>query len=190
MLGTDTEGTMQVMYHSTNQIVGFEFIINWCSEDNVCPEGFANVTGDVLTASGGNTANWPAIEWSTDAANNQTHVLGFWCTGTDCDDNILDVGCGVLTNFEYTGNIHSITNVNWAGVGAVDLGFSYDECEGCEGYLEAEYPTIFILNQNYPNPFNPTTNLEFTIFENGFVNLSIYDILGRHVKTIVSEFIL
>ena len=47
----------------------------------------------MLTASGGNTANWPAIEWSTDAANNQTHVLGFWCIGTDCDDNMILIDC-------------------------------------------------------------------------------------------------
>ena len=49
---------------------------------------------------------------------------------------------------------------------------------------------MFILNQNYPNPFNPITNIDFTIYENGFVNLSIYDIRGRHIDTIVSEFML
>ena len=102
---------------------------------------------------------------------------------------LINLG-GVLFDATYNGNIHTVTTVGWVGTGSVDLEFNYEPCEDCEGYLEAEYPTIFILNQNYPNPFNPTTNVEFTIFENGFVNLSIYDIRGRHVNTIVSEFLL
>lgn len=45
----------------------------------------------------------------------------------------------------------------------------------------------FDLKQNYPNPFNPTTNIGFQIADRGFTELKIYDILGREVKTLVSE---
>lgn len=53
-------------------------------------------------------------------------------------------------------------------------------------------PVNFELVQNYPNPFNPTTNIEFRIppggrSEFGFIELAIYDISGRLVKTLVSE---
>jgi hypothetical protein len=42
-------------------------------------------------------------------------------------------------------------------------------------------------NQNYPNPFNPVTNIEFAVDKNDFVLLKIYDILGREVKSLVSQ---
>ena len=44
------------------------------------------------------------------------------------------------------------------------------------------------LNQNYPNPFNPTTNISYFIPKNGQVTLEIFDIAGRNVRTLVSEF--
>jgi sugar lactone lactonase YvrE len=43
------------------------------------------------------------------------------------------------------------------------------------------------LSQNYPNPFNPTTNIKFSIPKNGLVKLSIYDILGKEIATLVNE---
>jgi outer membrane protein assembly factor BamB len=48
-------------------------------------------------------------------------------------------------------------------------------------------PTDYSLSQNYPNPFNPSTKIEFKIPESGLVNLKIYDLLGREVKTLVNE---
>jgi Secretion system C-terminal sorting domain len=48
-------------------------------------------------------------------------------------------------------------------------------------------PVTYALSQNYPNPFNPTTKINFAIPRQGFVSLKIYDMLGREVKTLVSE---
>ena len=52
---------------------------------------------------------------------------------------------------------------------------------------ETQLPQAFALNQNYPNPFNPTTNIEFAISNFGFVELKVYDTVGRLVKTLVNE---
>ncbi len=45
----------------------------------------------------------------------------------------------------------------------------------------------FELLQNYPNPFNPTTTINYQINEKGFVNLKVYDIIGKEVAILVNE---
>ncbi len=49
------------------------------------------------------------------------------------------------------------------------------------------YPDRYILSQNYPNPFNPVTNIKFDIPIAGFVKITIFDLLGREVITLVNE---
>ncbi len=48
-------------------------------------------------------------------------------------------------------------------------------------------PKSFDLFQNFPNPFNPTTVIEFSIPEDGYVSLRIFDLVGREVATLVNE---
>ena len=48
-------------------------------------------------------------------------------------------------------------------------------------------PKVFHLYQNYPNPFNPITSLRYELPEDGLVNITIYDMMGRIVKTLVNS---
>ena len=48
-------------------------------------------------------------------------------------------------------------------------------------------PVTYILHQNYPNPFNPITTLRYDLPENGLVNITIYDMLGKQVKTLINQ---
>jgi photosystem II stability/assembly factor-like uncharacterized protein len=50
-----------------------------------------------------------------------------------------------------------------------------------------ETPKGFNLRQNYPNPFNPTTTIEYELPQRSLLSISIYDLTGRLVKTLINE---
>ncbi|MBK6878563.1 MAG: T9SS type A sorting domain-containing protein [Ignavibacteria bacterium] len=52
----------------------------------------------------------------------------------------------------------------------------------------AAIPLTYELGQNYPNPFNPVTTIKYQIPEDGAVKMSVYDVLGKEVKTLVNDF--
>ncbi len=48
-------------------------------------------------------------------------------------------------------------------------------------------PEKFVLGQNYPNPFNPVTMIDYSVSEEGPIQLGIYDLLGKEILTLVNE---
>jgi len=50
----------------------------------------------------------------------------------------------------------------------------------------AKLPPI-VLHQNRPNPFNPTTSIQYETRDPGRVQLDIFDVAGRHVKTLIDQ---
>jgi hypothetical protein len=55
------------------------------------------------------------------------------------------------------------------------------------GIVEIDNPKKFDISQNYPNPFNPTTKIDYALPLDSKVNIVIYDMLGREIKSVVQE---
>jgi len=64
------------------------------------------------------------------------------------------------------------------GINASDAVLSIDE---------ELLPDVYALHQNYPNPFNPITTLRYDLPEQSMVNIIIYDLLGRQVRTLLNQ---
>jgi len=52
---------------------------------------------------------------------------------------------------------------------------------------ENEIPRTFRVEQNFPNPFNPSTTIKYSLPENSFVTVKIFDMLGKEVRTLVNQ---
>ena len=59
---------------------------------------------------------------------------------------------------------------------------------GTDDGLISQIPVSFNISQNYPNPFNPVTTLSYDLPENGHVGITIFDIAGKRVKTLVNTY--
>jgi len=110
-----------------------------------------------------NQQNWIILDFiegngTTDLSNNYEY-----------SDKGLDPGKYIyrLKQIDYNGN------------------FEYHDLSG---EVVIGIPERFELLQNYPNPFNPETKISYSIPKKGFVNLKVYDILGKEVMLLVNEF--
>ena len=68
---------------------------------------------------------------------------------------------------------------------------SMDDCiEACflaSNDVNNQLPHAFNVYNNYPNPFNPVTTLRYDLPEDALVNITIYDIMGRIVRTLINS---
>jgi hypothetical protein len=77
--------------------------------------------------------------------------------------------------------------IAYSGFGPTNVFFNMENLITGITQTGTTIPAKYELQQNYPNPFNPVTNVEFAVPKSSFVKLTVFDILGREVETLVNE---
>ncbi|OGU76375.1 MAG: hypothetical protein A2W11_13885, partial [Ignavibacteria bacterium RBG_16_35_7] len=131
--------------------------------------------------------NWFSSEGATSYRFQLATTVQFSAGSIIFDQTVTDTTFSVTTpltpNKNYWWRVSAI-NIYGASFWPTGFGFkttpvSYVELDGI--------PKELSLEQNYPNPFNPITEIEFSLANQGFVSLKVYDLLGREIANLVNE---
>lgn len=146
------------------------------------------------------------VDWTPAGGSNSEVLIGFnsWsgCSGDTIDGTFRRYGCDGKNTTIYTapgtpGEPVTLyfgikAGCGWGGetlevtiddVSLVELADSGTRVEN----ESSGTPYEFVLCQNYPNPFNPSTIITYTIAKSGNVRLTVYDVLGREIESLVNR---
>ena len=133
---------------------------SWIAGIRAVPEDFLSVDFEQLTAPRKPDGSLPDIDFLRPAPGS---VL---------------VDAGVDLGFPYLGQAPEL--------GAFELDPATTGTAIDQG--KAEVPKSIQLYPNYPNPFNPQTTIRYAMTAPGYITVSIHDLLGQNVKTLVSQY--
>ena len=110
-------------------------------------------------------------------------------TGIDFGLCTMALGIGWVND-----NCETVSGCDWVA-DSVDYTAAFfnsmDDCiEACflaSNDVNNQLPHAFNVYNNYPNPFNPVTTLRYDLPEDALVNITIYDIMGRIVRTLINS---
>ena len=110
-------------------------------------------------------------------------------TGIDFGLCTMALGIGWVND-----NCETVSGCDWVA-DSVDYTAAFfnsmDDCiEACflaSNDVINQLPHAFNVYNNYPNPFNPVTTLRYDLPEDALVNITIYDIMGRIVRTLINS---
>ncbi len=122
-----------------------------------------------------------------------TSGAGFWATIFPAEDSIFKLAEESLAVWRNQDSIDInemlSTESSLARYALSALETAYHELTGTVALAESSpHPQSYRLLQNYPNPFNPTTTIRYNLPEAGLVNLFIYDLRGRIIKSLQTEY--
>ena len=165
--------TIQVAARNTDGVRGYFVNLNY-DRDALSLEGIKK--GDFIHS---DSYSFPVVGDGTVGLVNA--VYGYALSGGD----------GVLAEFTFTaisdGAFTSdMLGIQRASLVNADFKKEFIVSENLFGDNSGNAPEAFELSQNFPNPFNPTTTISFSAPKSGHVTINVYDILGRHVRTLVS----
>jgi len=176
--------------------------------DNVVPAAFSlsepsNNTQITIDESNVNTGSITFTWGASSDANGDSLYYLMRAASAEIGDHGLDTNATSI-EVSYLDIIEDMTENNvtaatlgWTvlvtdGIDTVEadnapFSITIDGANALSAYLEGLIPDEFALHQNYPNPFNPITTMRYDLPETDLVNITIYDMLGREVKTLINQ---
>ncbi|MEK7670854.1 MAG: T9SS type A sorting domain-containing protein, partial [Bacteroidota bacterium] len=146
--------------------------------------------GQTWTAIGGNLPNIPLNDVIVDAAARPRLYVAsdagvLYSTNNGTTWNVLGTGFPTAPVHDLT--LHSPTRklvvfTHGRSAWAVDVTTVTSVAEA-----KHSLPTSIQLYQNYPNPFNPSTKIQFAIQGSGYATLTVFDVLGKEIASLVNE---
>ena len=115
------------------------------------------------------------LERSTDENFSEGNVVSSYLNDVYYEDD------GLEFNTEYFYRVSYYAD-GWSEFSEV-LSVVLEQMDVVDGF---QLPRNYALHQNYPNPFNPVTNLSYDLPEDALVNITIYDMMGKVVSTLVN----
>ncbi len=159
--------------------------VNGGMTNEVIRYNFAKALGDTVTsyATGGDTIVTTVIDQGTMSVSGtptsfKTYYIGYKHSTMFWMDKITD-GIGLMYEEIEAGFELSL-------VGSIINGDSLGTILGVH-VTPSTIAHAYDLSQNYPNPFNPSTTIQYTIPDQQFVRVLIFDVLGRLVATLVNN---
>ena len=170
-------------------------------------------TSYYITFDGWNETNPPYLEiiyeylipveltsFTASVSENSVHLK--WNTATELNNNGFEIqrklsnnewsdvgfvaGFGTTTEsktYSFTDDKVSAGNYTYR-LKQVDFNGTFEYSN--EINVDVKAPLTYNLEQNYPNPFNPSTLIKYSVAKDGFVNVSIFNLLGEKVATLVN----
>lgn len=166
---------------ANNQVDGASFFIDEVRAGNgIVPVEFATFSATSVGAD-------VQLNWSTAT---ETNNKGFFVERKSTSGEFASVGF-----IDGSGTTTLVKEYSFidkgVGVGTYTYRLKQVDFDGTSDYSKAievdvTAPNTFALNQNFPNPFNPSTKINFSLATDAKVTLTVYNVLGQEVATLVN----
>lgn len=185
--GVATAATTGTILSTTNFTTFSDFVIaNALGGMNVIPVELSSFTANTV----GNNVD---LRWITIT---ETNTKAFFVQKMKANTRNKDIEWETVAEINAKGTSSEVNHYSYVDKNVlagsylyrlkiIDIDGSFDVSEQVSAVISN--PTKVSLAQNYPNPFNPETLIKFEIPQNSFVNLTIFNIIGEKVATLVNE---
>jgi len=182
---TTVSGQSNVMFRLRSVQPGWDW---WWVLDNFCIYGMYIVPVELTSFTAQVIKDGVELTWSTATeTNNQGFEIERMSAGGSFEQVGYAAGFGTTTEPKAYSFIDSDLKGGSYTYRLKQIDFNGTFTYSDEVNIDITLPLEYALEQNYPNPFNPSTTIKYSIPEDGFVKLAVYNMLGEEVTTLINS---